>query len=57
MTVDLIMGGLDVRHLVYTLAIQKQDEYGDLHVKIINKGTVLKQVSTYAPYRVVSLTG
>ncbi len=42
---------------IYSLAMQKQDEYGNLHVKVVKKGTVLKQASTNAPYGVVSLAG
>jgi len=41
----------------YSLAMQKQNEFGELLVKVVKKGMVLKQASTIAPYGVVSLAG
>jgi hypothetical protein len=42
---------------IYSLAIQNQDEYGEMHIKVVKKGVVLKQAVTSAPYGVVSLSG
>jgi hypothetical protein len=48
---------LNVLNLVYSLAMQKQHKPGDLHVKVVNKGTGLKEVNTCALYGIVSIGG
>ena len=40
---------------ILSLAMQKQYKLGDLHVKVVKKGIVLKQARTRAPCGVVSL--
>jgi hypothetical protein len=42
---------------IYSLVMQKQDEFGNLHIKVVKKGSVLKEASTNAAYGVVSLAG
>jgi len=42
---------------IYSVSFQKQTEGGTLDVKIVKKGTVLKEQSTTAAYGVVSLAG
>jgi hypothetical protein len=39
----------------YSLAMQKQGEYGIFHAKVVKKGTVLQQASPNVPDGVVSL--
>ena len=42
---------------LYSLAIQKQAEYGTLSVRVVQDGTVLDSGSTNAAYGVVTLAG
>jgi hypothetical protein len=42
---------------ILSLAMQKQYKLGDLHVKVVNKGTGLKEVNTSTLYGIVSIGG
>lgn len=44
-------------HGIYSLAIQKQDEFGNLLVRVVKKGSILKAATTDAAYGVVTLAG
>jgi tetratricopeptide (TPR) repeat protein len=42
---------------IYSLVIQKQGEFGTLHIKVVKKGGILKEQTTSAAYGVISLSG